>query len=169
VLPIEGDVAGFRLRIEGAEAAFGDGVALLRLAGHVSAAGRSASASMVVYGGLDVLEVSPESGRLRGRIALYGVEVKEADILGVDERGLTRALAQGGLETLLRFVEVPIRFEDTIAIPAVRSARLRIPEMGLPLHARVVRVRVFGGKLWIEVSAFAGEQRPDGRLAEVGP
>jgi hypothetical protein len=169
VLPVEGHVGGFHLRIESAEAAFGDGVALLRLAGHACAAGQAASASMVVYGGLDVLDISPESDRLRGRVSVYGVEVKEADILGVDERALTRALAQDGLEEVLRFVEVPISFENSVVIPALDSRRLRIREMYLPLHARVARVRVFGGKLWIDLEASDGEASPSGRLAEVIP
>jgi hypothetical protein len=169
VLPLEGDVGGFHIRLEGAEAAFGDGVALLRLAGKASVAGKAASANMVVYGGLDVVEISPESGRLRGRISVYGVEVKEADILGVDERRLTRALAHDGLAALLHFVEVPIRFENTLMIPAVESKRLRIPQMDLPLNARVAGVRVFGGKLWIEVLASTGEGGADARVAQVLP
>jgi hypothetical protein len=123
---------------------------------------------MVVFGGLDVLEISAESGRLRGRISVYGVEVQEADIFGVDERSLTQALAKDGLEALLRFVEVPIHFENTVLIPAVESRRVQIPEMELPLGARVTRVRVFGGKLWVEVEASAGEG-PERRVAQVAP
>jgi hypothetical protein len=169
VLPLEGEVGGFRVRIEGAQAAFGDGLALLRLAGKASVVGKAASASMVVYGGLDVVEISPESGRLRGRVSVYSVEVKEADILGVDERGLTRALAHDGLQALLHFVEVPIRFENTVVVPAVESRRLRIPEMELPLDARIARVRVFGGKLWIEVAVSAGAGSPNGRVAQAIP
>ncbi len=169
VLPLEGEVGDFKLRLESAQAAFGDGVALLRLAGKVSAVGQAASADMIVYGGLDVMEISPESGRLRSQISVYGVEVKEADIFGVNERGLTRALAHDGLAALLHFVEVPVRFENTLLIPAVESKRLRIPEMNLPLNARVARVRVFGGKLWIEVLASTGERSPDARVAQVMP
>ena len=158
VLPLEGDVGGFHLRIEGAEAAFGDGVALLRLRGRVNSAGKNASASMVVYGGIDAAELSPQSGLLRGRVSVYGVEVQKADVLGVDERGLTRALAHAGLETLLPFVEVPIRFQDTIAIPAVRSERLQIRAAQMPLNAKVALLRAFGGKLCVVVEAHAGEQ-----------
>lgn len=158
VLPLEGDVGGFHLRIEGAEAAFGDGVALLRLRGRVNSAGDAASASMVVYGGIDAAELSPQSGLLRGRVSVYGVQVQKADVLGVDERGLTRALARAGLTTLLPFVEVPIRFQDTIAIPAVRSEKLQIRAAQMPLNAKVALLRAFGGKLCVVVEAHAGDQ-----------
>ena len=158
VLPLEGDVGGFHLRIEGAEAAFGDGVALLRLTGQVSAAAKNAWARMTVYGGLEAVELSPHSGLLRGRVSVYGVQIAQADVMGVDERGLTRALTQVGLETLLPFVEVPIRFQDAIAIPAVRSNRLRIRGTQWPLNARVALIRSFGGKLCVVVEARAGEQ-----------
>ncbi len=157
VLPLEGDVSRFHVRLESADAAFGDGVALIRLAGHAGVKGQAMSASLVVYGGLDVVDLSPESRRLRGRISIYGVEVKDAQVFGFREKSLARALTQGGLDSLLHFVEVPIRFEDQVKIPSVETKRLRIPEADLPLNARVALVRVFGSKLWISLEASAGE------------
>lgn len=161
VLPLEGDVkGGFHVRIESATAAFEDGVPLLRLAGRVTAAGQIAAATMVVYAGLETIDLSPGSGLLRGRISLYGLEVKEANIGGLDQRRLTQALAHGGLETLLPFVEVPIRFEDTVALPAVQAHRLRIPGTDVHLTARVALVRAFGGKLWIGMEGSAVGTKP---------
>jgi hypothetical protein len=160
VLPLEGDVGGFHLRLESANAAFGDGLALIRLAGHAGAGDRAMSASLVVYGGLDVVDFSPESRRLRGRISIYGVEVKDASMFGFRERSLTRALTRGGLDSLLHFVEVPVRFEDEVTIPSVATPRLHIPEAHLRLNARVALVRVFGSKLWISLEAQAGDEAP---------
>ena len=63
---------------------------------------------------------------------------------------------------------MPILFEDTIKIPAVETKRLRIPAMDLPLDARVAQVRVFGGKLWIEVHASTGESPEARQVARAG-
>ena len=104
VLPLEGEVGGFAVRIESADAAFGDGIALIRLAGHAGRMGEATSASLVVYGGLDIVDFSPESRRIRGRITIYGVEVTDARVFGFAKRGLVRALTRGGLDSLLQRV-----------------------------------------------------------------
>ena len=159
VLPLEGDVSGgFHVRIESAQASFADGLPLLRLGGRVTAAGHVAAATLVVYAGMDTIDLNPASGLLRGRVSLYGLEVKEADIAGLDQRRLTKALAQGGLEALLPFVEVPLRFDNTVVLPPVRVHRLLIPATELRLRARVALVRAFAGKLWIAVEGSAAEE-----------
>jgi hypothetical protein len=99
-VPLEGDVGhGYHVRIERAEASFGDGVALLLLHGRASLVGKGASATMSVYGGLDVVALDPASGVLRCNVKVFGVETTEADVLGLDRpvRRLTDALAEGGL------------------------------------------------------------------------
>ena len=86
VVPVEGDVGGgFRVRLDSARAEFRDGVALLNLAGEVRLVGRAASATMVVYGGLDQAELEPSSGMLRSSVKVFAVEIPKADVLGVDE------------------------------------------------------------------------------------
>jgi hypothetical protein len=155
VAPLEGDVGGgFHVRIESAEAAFGDGLALLRLHGRASSVGRSASAAMSVYGGLDVVELDPSSGMLRCRVKVFGVETTEADVLGVDRaaRRLTDALAAGGLARLLPAIEVPVQIRDRLALPEVRTSRLRIDAADVPVRAGVAGVTVFGGKLWVSLA-----------------
>jgi hypothetical protein len=155
VVPLEGEVGGgFHVRIEAAEAAFADGLALLRLRGRARHEATAASAAMTVYGGLDVVDLDPDSGMLRCRVKVFGVETTEADVLGIDRpaRRLSDALATGGLERLLPAVEVPIRIEDNIALPAVRTRRLRIDAADVPIHASVGHVAVFGGKLWVSLA-----------------
>jgi hypothetical protein len=155
VVPLEGDVSGdFHVRIEGAEAAFGDGLALLCLHGRASTIGKSASAAMKVYGGLDVFELDPVSGMLRCRVKVFGVETTEADVLGIDRpaRRLTEALAAGGLARLLPAIEVPVQIKDNITLPDVRTRRVRIAAADLPVHASVAQVAVYGGKLWVSLA-----------------
>jgi hypothetical protein len=110
---------------------------------------------MSLYGGLDVVELDPASGVLRARVAVYAVEIPKADVLGIDEpaRRLTQALAEGGLETLLGPIEVPVRIEDRLRLPALRTRRIGIPALDVPVAATVSSVRVFAGKLWVGVRA----------------
>jgi hypothetical protein len=159
--PLEGDVGnGFHVRIDSAESTFGDGVALVRLNGLASVAGRSASAAISVYGGLDVVELDRSSGRLRCQVSVYNVEATHSDILGFDLRRLSQALAEGGLARLLHFIEIPVRIEDRLEIPAITSGRIRIPSAEVPLQAGVREVKVFGGKLWISVGAVLAPVPP---------
>jgi hypothetical protein len=159
--PFEGDVGGgFHVRIDSARATFGDGVALVRLDGQASVAGHSASAAISVYGGLDVVELDPASGRLRCQISLFDVEATHSDILGWDLRKLGQALAEGGLAQLLHFIEIPVRLENRVEIPAIQSDRVRIPSAEVPLQTSVRDVKVFGGKLWISVGTVLSPVPP---------
>ncbi len=110
---------------------------------------------MSVYGGLDVVELDPASGVLRARVGVYAVEIPKADVLGIDEpaRRLTQALAEGGLESLLGPIEVPVRIEDRLRLPALRTRRVSIPALDVAVAATVSSVRVFAGKLWVGVRA----------------
>jgi hypothetical protein len=158
-MPLEGDAGqGFRVRIDTARAEFANGVALVHLAREASLAAGGISAEMSVYGGLDVVELDPASGVLRARVAVYAVEIPKADVLGIDQpaRRLTQALAEGGLETLLGPIEVPVRIEDRLRLPALRTRRVGIPALDVPVAATVSSLRVFAGKLWVGVRAHAG-------------
>ncbi len=64
---------------------------------------------------------------------------------------LTEALAHGGLSMLLEGLEIPVRVEDHLSIPAVASKRLQIVAEELPLTVSAQRIKVFGGKLWVFV------------------
>jgi len=166
--PLEGDVEGFHVRIDTARAEFTNGVALVHLDGAASVVGRAVSADMSVYGGLDVVELDPASGVLRARLGVYAVEIPKADLLGIDQpaRRLTKALAEGGLEALLGPIEVPVRIEDRLRLPALRTRRVRIPALDVPVAATVSSVRVFAGRLWVGVKAKvaveAGKDCADG-------
>jgi hypothetical protein len=156
--PLEGDVQGFHVRIDAARAEFTNGVALVHLNGQAALVSGGISAEMGVYGGLDVVELDPRSGVLRARVAVYAVDIPAADVLGIDQpaRRLTQALAEGGLEALLGPVEVPVRIEDRLELPALRTRRVSIPALQVPVAATVSSVRVFSGKLWVGVRARAG-------------
>jgi len=159
VTPLEGDVGGgFHVRVESAETSFADGLAIVRLDGKASVAGKAASADVSVYGAIDVVELDSTSGVMKCRVSVFGVDAAHADMLGVDEpvRRLTEALTQGGLALLLGSIEVPVRIENRLSIPALESHRLRIASVDLPLQVAVEDVNVLGGKLWVRVKAAIG-------------
>ena len=88
------------------------------------------AADLRVYGGLEVVSIDPGSGLLRCQVRVFGVESDHASGLGLAGplRELSQALGHGGLDALLSFVEIPVRFDDHLALPAVSWRRLRIPE-----------------------------------------
>jgi hypothetical protein len=153
-LPIEGPVGAFQVRLESADASFGDGIALVHLNGKATLVESSVTADLKVYGGLEVVNLDAGSGLLRCQVRVFGVEADRANVLGIDEplRGLAEALSQGGLAALLRFVEIPVRIDDHLSLPAIDTKRLRIRAAEVPIRASVAEVKVFGGKLWISLA-----------------
>jgi hypothetical protein len=166
-MPIVGPVGGFQVRLESADASFADGLALVHLSGKATLIESSVSADLRVYGGLEVVNLDPQSGRLRCEVRVFGVEADRANLLGIDGplRGLTEALSHGGLAALLRFVEIPVRIDDHLMLPAVNSKRLRIRAADVSIRAQVAEVKVFGGKLWVALA----EQPETAALAAAAP
>lgn len=154
VVPLDADVGkGFHVRIDSAETAFGSGVALVRLAGIATREGSELGAQVTVLGAIDAVQVDAGSGVLRCNVAILGVEAVDAKALGRNDPvgRLTEALAHGGLSMLLGGLEIPVRVENHLSIPAVASKRLQIVAEQLPLTVGVGQIKVFGGKLWVFV------------------
>ena len=154
VTPLEADVgSGFHVKIDSADTAFGDGVALVRLAGTASVGGASVGSQVTVLAAIDVVELHPVSGVLECRVSILGVDAQDARALGFgDPVGrLTEALTRGGLALLLGPLEIPVSVEDRLTVPAVESKRLRIAAENLPLTIAVQQVKAFGGRLWVFV------------------
>ena len=75
VTPLEADVGGgFHVKIDSAEAAFGDGVAVVRMTGTASVGGASVGSRVTVLGAIDVVELDPASGVLKCGVGILGVE-----------------------------------------------------------------------------------------------
>jgi hypothetical protein len=156
VTPLEADVgSGFHVKVDSADTAFGDGVALVSMTGTASVGGASVGSQVTVLAAIDVVELHPVSGVLECRVNILGVDAKDARVLGHgDPVGrLTEALTRGGLALLLGPLEIPISVEDRLSIPAVESKRLQIPAQNLPLTIAVQQVKAFGGRLWVFVDA----------------
>ena len=156
VTPLEADVgSGFHVKIDSADAAFGDGVALVRMTGTASVGGAALGSQVTVFGAIDVVALAPNSGVLQCGISILSVEAQDATALGHNDPvgRLTEALTHGGLSLLLGSLEIPVSVADRLSIPAVESKRLRIAAENLPLTIAVQQVKVFGGRLWVFVDA----------------
>jgi hypothetical protein len=156
VTPLEADVgSGFHVKIDSADAAFGDGLALVSMTGTASVGGASVGSRVTVLAAIDVVELHPVSGVLQCRVSILGVDAQDARALGRDDpvRRLTEVLARGGLALLLGSLEIPVSVEDRLSIPAVESKRLQISAVNLPLTIAVQQVKAFGGRLWVYVDA----------------
>ena len=154
VTPLEADVgSGFHVKIDSADTAFGDGVALVSMTGTASVGGASVGSQVTVLAAIDVVELRPVSGVLECRVSILGVDAQDARALGLgDPVGrLTEALTRGGLALLLGPLEIPVSVEDRLSIPAVESKRLQIAAENLPLTIAVQQVKAFGGRLWVFV------------------
>ena len=154
--PLDADVgSGFHVKIDSADASFGDGVALIRMTGTASVGGASVGSPVTVFGAIDVVELNPASGVLQCGVSILGVEARDASALGHNDPvgRLMEALTHGGLALLLGSLEIPVSIENRLSIPAVESKRLRIAAEDIPLTITVKQVKAFGGRLWVFVDA----------------
>jgi hypothetical protein len=152
----------YRIRVTGAKVEFDDGFALVRLVSRASFAGRDESeayAEVEVYGGLDVVELDPVSGLLRGRVRLMGVEARRVDVLGMaaPAERLVEDLSRERIESfeaLASSVEIPVRLESSITIPAVGpEGRISIARAEVPMKVEVRDVKAFRERLWVSLRA----------------
>ena len=150
----------YRITLDRTDVEFKDGFALVTLGGRASLAEDPQTfADIAVYGGLDVVELDPKSGILRGRIKIIAAVVRRVDVKGLTApiRRLVGDLGRAKLsdfEELLSSVEIPIRLQSQIEIPGVGpEGGVTIQPLTLPLRASIESVRAFRGKLWIRVAA----------------
>ena len=162
VTPMDADVgSGFHVRVDSVDAVFGDGVALIQLSGAASVNSSQIGVPVTVLGAIDQVVIDKASGVLRCGISILGVEARDAKALGRNDPigRLSEALAEGGISLLLGPLEIPVRIEDRLEIPAVTSKRLQIARDDLPLIVNAQRLKVFNRKLWIFVDADVAPAR----------
>jgi hypothetical protein len=147
----------YHVQVTSASAEFSDGFALVRLEARAEMVGQPASAEVSILGALEVLGLE-ETGLLRCQVRVFAVEAREANVAGLDEsvRDLIEDLGRDGLNALLSVIDVPVRVEDRVHLPAVETKRVSIPAAEVPFSAKVVEVRVFAERLWVGLSASVG-------------
>jgi hypothetical protein len=170
-LPFEHVVGDrYRVTVTRAEVHFEDGFALVRLDGAASFVDRPAtdgSADVTVYGGLDVVDLDPDSGVLRGRVNVIALDARKVNVLGVKAsvvEDLVESLGKEKLESfgvLVSRIDIPVRIEGKVALPAVSLGEVTIEAATVPVRASVADVKAFRGKLWVSVDvASSGTAAP---------
>ena len=172
-LPREEEVAGsggrLRVRIDAVDFEFRDGHGLVRLKGQVyrtSGAPDEVFAELAVLGRVDSVEVDAETGSLRGRATLIGLEVKRVGLSGETtvQRRLLEALAGLNpqiLSLLSESLVFPVRLEREVRIGGTGDAGpVRIAPASFPLSARVSDLLAFDRRLWVVLDVSAGEWAP---------
>ena len=175
-MPWDQVVSGrYRVRVTGADVSFQDGFALIRLAGRVSLAGgleNEVFAEARLFAGLDVVELDPQSGLLRGKLEIIAFDARRVGLFGESEAGreLVEEFGRQRLEAFAAFastLEIPVRLEKEVEVPAVGpDGPVSIPAAAVPTRVALADVKAFGGRLWISVDAAVGEAaNGDGRSA----
>jgi hypothetical protein len=172
-LPRDQAVAGtggrLRVRIDGVDVEFRDGRGLVRLDGKVYWSAGSPDdvfADLAVLGRVDRVEVDEESGDLRGRVTLIGLELKRVGLFG--EGALRRRLLEGLaglspqiLSLLSDSLVLPVRLEQEVGIRGTgEEGPVRIAPAHFPLSARVTDLVAFDRRLWVVLDVSAGDWTP---------
>lgn len=161
-LPLERVVKRFLLlRLESATIRFREKYGTVRIESRVGVRGLPFDGvALRIQGGLGAADVDPDTGVLRVRIAIDHVALVEAGGLeGWLGRGAMNFLGSGikdVLEEALPPLEVPVRLEQAVPVPALSEGGVQLAALRVPLEVSVERVLAAGGKLWVIFDAAVG-------------
>jgi len=160
-LPFEMDVDRFHLSLTEAEAHF-RGSPVVRLRGVLNSKKRpDLAAAVSVIGALEDIQVEPSSSTLRAKIAV--------DHLGIEKAaGIEQFLSGSTMDEVARMVrlqltdrlpaiQIPVKVQQSIDLPAVTSGPVRIDGARMPLEVAVSQVLAGQGLLWISVHFKPGD------------
>ena len=159
-LPVERTLGGrFRVRVGKAEVLLEDGFATVRLDGQAHLADRQdVRADISVHGAIDIVDLDPQSGILRGRVKVYAMEARKVEVAGFEApiAQLVEDLGRERLETfeaLLTSLEIPVRVGREILLPRMGpEGGITIQETAVPVHAVVESVKSFRHRLWVTIT-----------------
>lgn len=160
-LPLEFDVQGYRVGLDKADVTF-RGNAVVRLHGTLTGQGwLGLEAGVDVIGALDRLAIDRDTSTLSGHVAIDHLAIEKAAGLEAFLRGsaldeIGRAIRLEIADKLPR-VQVPVRVQQTIDLPAVTRGAVRIDAASLPLAVSVSQVTPVRGRLWIGLHLEPGE------------
>ena len=160
-LPFRIEVEAYRIEMTQAEASFKGSPAVTLTGSIVQKDYPDYVGEVRAIGALDSVQVDPESGTLRARIA-----VDHVDLLKMG--GLEKYLAGSTIDELARSVrmqitgkipdvQIPVKIEQGIELPSVTDGPVRIQGATMPLAVSVADVLATAGNLWIAVQVVPGE------------
>ncbi len=160
-LPFEADVDRFHLTLKEAEVHF-RGSPVVRLRGSLFVRERPAlEAAVTVIGALEDIRVDAASSTLRARVAVDHIGIEKA-------AGFESILSGASLDEVARLVrlqvkdklpplQIPVRVQQSIDLPAVTRGPVRIDGARMPLQVAVSQVVAGQGRLWIAVHFQPGD------------
>lgn len=160
-LPFEAEVERFRVHLGRAEVRF-RGSPAVTLGGSLALKGSPALAGEVsVLGALDHIAIDAATGTLRARVQVDHIDIQKA-------AGVESFLSGGALDELARRirlqlqgklpdVQIPVKVQQGIELPAVTEGPVRLDGASLPLQAAVSRVFAGQGRLWVAVNVRPGD------------
>lgn len=159
-LPFSTDVQRFHASLTDAEVEF-RGVPAVQLRGTVRSRDNPAlEGTLRAQGALENIALDRNRGTMSGKVALDAVTIEEAR--GLETLLSPDALARLGEEIRARIVgllppvEIPVRVQQGLELPAVDSGPVRIAAATLPLRVGISRLYAARGRLWIGVSVHPG-------------
>ena len=160
-LPFEMDVDRFHVSLTEVEAQF-RGSPIVRLRGVLSSRERpELVAAVTVIGALVGIEVEASSSTLRANIAVDHIGIEKAagleQLLSGSTMDEAARLVRLQLTDRLPPVQIPVKVQQSIDLPAVTSGPVRIDGARMPLQASVSRVLAGQGRLWVAVHFQPGD------------
>jgi hypothetical protein len=160
-LPLEVTAAPYQVGLTEVEVGFG-GAPTVRLRGSITRAGAvTLDAVVVVVGALTGIEIDTSTSTLRARIAADHLSIERASGLESFLSGSTlddvARLVRLEIASQLPTIEIPVRVQQDIDIPAVTEGPVRLKGARLPLRASVSRVFAANKRLWIGLHVEVGQ------------
>lgn len=159
-LPLELTAAPYRVMLTAVDVGFG-GAPTVRLQGTITRDGVVALDVVArVTGALTGIEIDTATSTLRARISADHLEIEEASGMEQLLSGSTlddvALLVRREAASQLPMIEIPVRVQQDIDIPAVTDGPVRIKGSRLPVRASVARVFAANNRLWIGLHVEVG-------------
>jgi hypothetical protein len=152
-LPIAIEALPYRIALTSVEVGF-KGAPTVQLRGTVTRDGLPGiSVAARLMGALSGIDVDTTTSRLRAVITADHLEIESAAGIGALLSGSSlddvAELLRRELMAELPVVEIPVRVQEDIVIPAVTDGPVQLAGARFPLKASVSRVFAANGRLWI--------------------
>lgn len=171
-LPFEMDVDRFHLSLTEAEAHF-RGSPVVRLRGSLRLEKRpDLEAAVTVIGALEDVQVEEATSTLRTRIAVDHIGIEKAagieQVLSGSTMDEVARLVRLQIKDQLPPIQIPVKVQQSIDLPAVTHGPVRIDGARMPLQVAVSQVVAGQGRLWIAVHFQPGDFVKTGDAPPVG-
>lgn len=160
-LPIHAASAPYRVQLTDAEVGF-SGAPTVHLRGTITRDGVvTIEAAVALIGGLADIEIDAATSTLRAAITADHFDIErvagiEAILSGASLDDVARLVRQA-IATELPSIEIPVRIQEDLDLPAVTEGPVRLDAARLPIRASVSRVLAVERRLWIGLHVDIGQ------------